>query len=169
MTDIHVLGGSMQLDPRRRRRRSWVVIVICALIVAAGGAALTGWRISSHPVTLQRASCGSAATHFLTGHTQVFQAGPGSLTCFTRAARDCNPASIGINELGEDSGTDYVFIITPAKPSCQVTEQRQDYSANFGGSHGAVISQGCRRVAVTASGVTLSCRGRDVLVPARVG
>ncbi len=158
----------MQPDPGSRRRRSLAVIVIGAVIVAAVAAALAVWRISYHPVALQRATCGSAATHFLTSHTQLVRADPGSLACFVQAARDCRPASIGVTELGEDSGTNYVFIITPARPSCQVTEQRQDYSANFGGSHGPVSTLPCRRIAVTLSGITLSCGGRDVLLPARL-
>jgi hypothetical protein len=160
----------MRPHPDSRRRVSLAVILICALTVAAVAAALTTWRIGSgtHPVAMQRASCGSAATHFLTSHTQLFRADPGALACFVQAARDCRPASIGVTELGEDSGVNYVFMITPAKPPCQVTEQRQDYSANFGGSHGPVSTLPCRRIAVTHIGVTLSCRGMDVLLPERV-
>ncbi len=73
-----------------------------------------------------------------------------------------------MTELGVDTGTDYVFIIEPGKASCQVTEQRQDYSANFGGSHDAVSTVPCRRTAMTRSGVGLSCGGRDVLIPAQL-
>jgi len=136
--------------------------------MAACGTAATAWRTSHHHARLQRASCGAAITHSLTGHTRILSADPGSLACFIRAARECRPASIAITEMGVDSGTDYVFVITPAKPPCQVTEQRQDYSANFGGSHGAVSTVPCRRVAVTPGGVTLSCRGQTKLLPARV-
>ena len=102
-----------------------------------------------------------------TSHTQLLGADPGALTCFVRAARECRPASLGVTELGVDTGTEYVFIIEPGKASCQVTEQRQDYSANFGGSQGAVSTVPCRRTAVTRGGVALRCGGRDVLIPAK--
>ena len=49
-----------------------------------------------------------------------------------------------------------------------MTEQRQSYSANFGGSRGAVHTVTCSRTAVTRKGVLLSCAGRDVLIPAKV-
>ena len=106
--------------------------------------------------------------HFLTSHTQLLSADPGSLTCLAQAARVCRSASIGITEMGVDSGTDYVFIVTRAKPSCQVTKQRQDYSANFGGSQSAVTAVPCRRIAATPGGVTLKCSRQNVLLPARV-
>jgi len=143
-------------------------LIICAVIVAVAGAAAAAWRISHHPAALPRARCGSAATHFLTSHTQLLRADPGALTCFVTAARECRSASLGVTELGVDTGTDYVFIIEPGSTSCQVTEQRQDYSANFGGSQDAVSTVPCRRTAVTRSGVALSCGGRDVLIPAQL-
>src|SRR5215469_10675255 len=137
-TDLHLVAVlPVQINPRSRRPRRWAVIIICVLTTAACGTAVTAWRHSHHHVALQRASCGSAVTHFLTGHTQFLSANPGSLDCFVHAARECRPASIAITEMGVDSGTDDVFIITPAKP-CQVIEQRQDYSANFGGSQSPV-------------------------------
>ena len=83
-------------------------------------------------------------------------------------ARECRPASLGVNELGVDTGTDYVFIIGPGKTSCQVTEQRQDYSAKFSGSQDAVSTVPCRRTAVTRSGVAPDYGGRDVLIAAKV-
>ena len=158
----------MRRNPGRRTRIPRTAVIICAVIVAVAGAAAAAWRISHHPAALPRASCGSAATHFLTSHTQLLRADPGALTCFVTAARECRSASLGVTELGVDTGTDYLFIIEPRKTSCQVTEQRQDYSANFGGSHDAVSTVPCRRTAVTPSGVALSCGGRDVLIPAQL-
>ena len=70
--------------------------------------------------------------------------------------------------MGVDTGTTYVFIIGPGGTTCQVTELTQFYSANFGGSTGPVNSVACRRADVTARGVTLTCGGQDVLIPAAV-
>lgn len=148
--------------------------IICAVVVAAAGVAAATWpgqhpaASGQHPAALARPTCGSASTHFLTGDTRLLRADPGALTCFVRAARECKSASLAVTEMGVDTGTSYVFIIEPGGPSCQVTEQRQDYSANFGGSQGAVTTVRCRQTAVTPAGVTLSCRGRDVLIPAKV-
>jgi hypothetical protein len=141
--------------------------------VAVASAAAFALRVSHHPAAhhpaaLARPSCGSASTHFLTSHTQLLRADPGALTCFIRAARECRPASLGVTETGVDTGTDYVFIIEPGTAPCQVTEQRQDYSANFGGSQGAVSTVPCRQTAVTPSGVALRCGSRDLLIPAKV-
>jgi len=136
--------------------------------VAIIGAAAGTWQISHHPAALPRASCGSASTHFLTGDTKFLRADPGALTCFTRAARECRSASLAVTEMGVDTGTDYVFTIEPSGTSCQFTELRQDYSANFGGSQSAVSTMPCRRTAATRSGVAFSCGGRDVLIPANV-
>jgi hypothetical protein len=69
--------------------------------------------------------------------------------------------------MGVDTGTDYVFTIEPGGTSCQITEARQDYSAN-GGSQDTVTTVPCRRTGVTGTGVTLNCRGRDVLIPGKV-
>jgi hypothetical protein len=44
----------------------------------------------------------------------------------------------------------------------------QDYSANFGGSAGPVITASCRVAAVSGRGVTLGCGGQDVLIPSAV-
>ncbi len=61
-----------------------------------------------------------------------------------------------------------MFVIEPARAPCRVTELRQDYSANFGGSLGPVASTPCRRTAVTASGVVLNCGRPDILIPAKI-
>lgn len=47
-----------------------------------------------------------------------------------------------------------------------MSELSQDYSANFGGSAGPVITTSCRLGAVTGHGVTLGCGRQDVLIPA---
>lgn len=158
----------MRRNPGQRTRKPPAAVIICAVIVAAVGAAAVAWRISQHAAGLPHASCGSASTHFLTSDTQFLSADPGALTCFVRAARECRPASLGVNEMGVDTGTDYVFTVEPGGTSCQVTELRQDYSANFGGSQGAVSTVPCRRTAVTGKGIGLSCGGQDVLIPAKV-
>jgi hypothetical protein len=148
--------------------------IICAVIVAVAGVAAATWpghhpaAPRHHPAALARPTCGSASTHFLTADSKLLRADPGALNCFVRAARECKPASLAVTEMGVDAGTSYVFIIEPGRPSCEVTEQRQDYSANFGGSQGAVMTVRCRQTAVTPTGVTLSCGGRAVLIPAKV-
>jgi len=143
-------------------------VIIGAVLVTAVGAAVAGCRSNHDAATLPRASCGSATTHFLTGHPRVLSADPGALTCFVRAVRHCETASLGVTEMGVDTGTDYVFAIKPGTTPCQITELSQDYSANFGGSQSAVSTVPCRRTAVTSSGVALRCGGRDVLIPAKV-
>ena len=142
--------------------------IICAVIVAVAGAAAGAWKVNQPPAALPHASCGSASTHFLTGRTQLLSADSGALTCFIRAAGGCRRASLGVTEMGVDTGTDFVFTVEPGKTPCQVTELRQDYSANFGGSQGPVTSVLCRRAAVDSSGVVLRCGGRMVLIPAKV-
>jgi hypothetical protein len=102
------------------------------------------------------------------GSTHALSADPGALTCFTAAARDCRAASIEITEMGTDTGTAFVFSIDPGGATCQVTELGQDYSANFGGSAGPVITTSCRLAAVTGNGVTLGCGRQDVLIPSTV-
>jgi hypothetical protein len=158
----------LRRNPGTQNRILRTAVIICAVIVAAAGAAAAARHISQHPAALPHASCGSASTHFLTSDTQVLRADPGALTCFVRAARECRSASLGVTELGVDTGTNYVFSIEPGGTSCQVTEERQDYSANFGGSQDAVSTVPCHRSAVTGTGVTLNCGGQDVLIPAQV-
>ena len=164
-------GGQLRPNPGRRTRIPKTAVIICAAIAtvaAAAGAAAAAWPIDQHPAALPHPSCGSASTHFLTGDTQLLRADPGALACFVRAARECRPAGLGVTEMGVDTGTSYVFNIKPRQTSCQVTELRQDYSANFGGSQDAVSTVPCRRTAVTGTGVTLKCGGRDVLIPSKV-
>jgi len=155
----------VQRSPGQRTRIPRAALIICAVIVAVIGAAAAGWRISQHQAGLPHASCGSVSTHFLTGDTRLLAADRGALTCFIKAARECRSASLGVTELGVDTGTDFVFSIKTGGTSCRVTELSQGYSANFGGSRGAVRTVSCHRTAVTGRGVTLRCGGRDVLIP----
>jgi hypothetical protein len=147
------------------RRRSWTAIIIAGAVIAAAAGGLTGWRLSQHAAALPHASCGGAVTHSLNGSTHALSADPGALTCFTAAARACRTASIQITQMGVDTGTNFVFAIGPGGTTCQVTELSQDYSANFGGSAGPVITASCRLAAVSGSGITLGCGGQDVLIP----
>lgn len=157
----------MRPNPGQQTRIPRIAVIICA-VIAAVGASLAGCRNSQHEAALPHASCGSASTHFLTGHTHLLHADPGALTCFVRAARECKTASLRIIEMGVDTGTDYVFAIKPGKTSCQFSAQTQYYSANFGGSQSAVRAVSCRRTAVTSSGVALRCGHKEVLIPANV-
>ena len=157
----------MQLNPSRRTRRPRAIVILCAVIVAAAAVVIT-WRVSQHQTAAPTAACGSAWTHAVNGQTQLLSADHGALTCFDTAARACKPASLHVTEFGVDTGTDYVFTIESGEPSCRVTEPSQYYSANGGGSHGPVITTSCLRGAVTGEGVSLSCAGRDVLIPAKV-
>jgi hypothetical protein len=156
-------------NPTRLTRIPRPALIICVLLVvaaAAGGSA--AWFRSRHPDALPHPSCGAASTHFLAGDTKILRADRGALACFLTAAMQCKRASLGLTEMGVDTGTDYVFAIAPGDAPCQVTEERQDYSANFGGSQSAISTVPCRTVAVTSTGVALSCRGRSVLIPANV-
>jgi hypothetical protein len=107
-------------------------------------------------------------THRVDNDTTIIAADPGALTCFDTAARGCRPASIRVVEMGVDTGTTYVFGIESGSAACAVAELTQSYSANFGGSTSQVSSLTCRRTAVTGRGVTLTCSGQNVLIPATV-
>jgi|SRR5215813_3054049 len=158
----------MQPNPSERPRMRRRAAILCAAIVAIAAAATVGWRFNNHPAELPSASCGTAITHFLDRHTHVLQADNGALTCFVTAVQKCRSASIGVTEMGVDTGTDYVFTVEPGTTPCQVTERSQYYSANFGGSKSAVSTVTCDKTAVTTGGVKLHCGHRDVLIPAKV-
>ena len=70
--------------------------------------------------------------------------------------------------MGVDTGTNYVFTIKPSGTGCQVTEWNQAYSAGLPGLKRPVSATACRLTAVTAAGVTVSCAGRNLLIPATV-
>ena len=144
-----------------------LITAVCGLAVIAGGA-LAGCGVSQRTVTQPRVSCGSAVTRVLDDRTQLLSATPGALRCFDAAARMCRPASISVTAMGVDAGTHYAFAIKPGTQPCQVTEQSQFYMVSGGLRHGPVTTVSCQRSAVTASGVTLSCGGPDILVPAEV-
>ncbi len=59
---------------------SGMAITIGAVIVSVADAAAAIWRISQHQAALPGARCGSAATHFLTGRTQILDVNRGALT-----------------------------------------------------------------------------------------
>jgi hypothetical protein len=158
----------MRPNPGQKIRITRAAIVICAVIAAVIGVAAASLRGSPHQATLPRASCGSALTHFLTADTHMLAARSGALPCFIKAARECRSASLRVTEMGVDTGTVYVFTLKPGRTSCHVTELRQDYSANFGGSKGAVISVPCHLTAVTRRGAMLRCAGQRVLIPGTV-
>jgi len=159
----------MQLNPSRRTRRPRAIVILCAVIVAAAAAtAVISWRVSQHQTAAPPAACGSAWTHSLNGQTHLLGADHGALTCFDLAARACRPASLHVSEFGVDTGTDYTFTIESGGPSCRVTEASNFYSANGGGSTGPVTTTSCLRTAVTGGGVSLTCAGQDVLIPAQV-
>jgi len=73
---------------------SWPVAGAAAARLAdqpsPGRAAARELRLGCHP--------------FLTSHTQLLRADPGALTCFVTAARECRSASLGVTELGVDTG-----------------------------------------------------------------
>jgi len=158
----------MQLNPSQRTRRPRAIVILCAVIVAAAAAVVITWRVSQHQTAAPTASCGSAWTHAVNGQTHLLGADRGALTCFDTAARACKPASLHVTELGVDTGYDYVFTIESGGASCRVTESSNFYSANGGGSTGPVTTTSCLRTAVTGGGVSLSCAGQDVLIPAKV-
>jgi hypothetical protein len=152
-------------------RRIIITIVITAA-TAIGAAGTAGCSSSSGTAVLPAASCGSAVTHGVTASTQVLGLQPASsLRCFTAAARHCTHASLLVTDMGTDTGTDDLFTITTAAgaPStCAVTEASQGYSANFGGSTSPVQTTHCTIATVARQGVTLSCAGQPILIPAAV-
>jgi len=159
----------MRPNTSQRTRIPRSAVIICAVIAAAAGATAAVWPDGHHhPASLPRPSCGSALTHFLNGHTRFLTADPGALSCFVTAAKQCRSASLGVTDMGVDTGIRYVFTIEPGRAACHVIEESRAYSANFGGSQGALSSVRCHRTAATNAGVMLSCRGQEVLIPAQV-
>jgi hypothetical protein len=153
-------------------RRFMAIVAGVFVVTAIAGGALVGCGVSKpgsgspRDTTLPRVNCGSAATRFLGESTQVLSATSGALPCFAAAARNCRPASITVTAMGVDAGTRYVFVVKPGTDGCQVTEQSQFYVVSGGVRHGPLTIVGCQRTAVTASGVTLECGGRRILIPA---
>lgn len=149
-----------------RGRTRMLVLICCAMVVIVGAALAVSLRGDQGSKVLPKASCGSAVTHRLDTSTTIITAQPGALACFNTAARSCGPASIQLVEMGVDTGTTYVFRIEPGGAACQAVESSQDYSANFGGSTSQVSSLTCSKITATTKGVTLTCGGQDVLIPA---
>jgi hypothetical protein len=171
----------MQLIPSQRIRRPRIIVILCTAIVAAIAGVVVGLQVSHHQTAQTAArpvSCGSTWTHSVSGHMQLLGADHGALTCFDAAVRACKPASLHVIDMGVDTGTDYVFTIEGGAnegganeggaASCRVTEASNFYSANGGGSTGPVTTTSCLRTAVTGAGVSLSCAGQDLLIPAKV-
>ena len=78
-------------------------------------------------------------------------------------------ASIGVTEMGVDTGTNHVFAIEPGGKGCAVTDLSQGYLANPQGRPTARSAANSMTVTtVTGSGVTLACGGEKVLIPATV-
>lgn len=183
MTGVRVRRWPVHQNPGRRIRSPWTSIIAVCLLAMAAVATACARPASQHPAVLQasagqhpavpqasaswhpalpRASCGVA--DFLGPFISEYPSA--ALGCFSAAARLCKAASIGATVSYVDTGTDYVFTIEPGGAPCAVMELSQDYSANFGGSTGPVISTPCRVTAVTGRGVDLDCGGQDVLIPA---
>jgi len=142
------------------------MIGVCAGAVVVGSA--IGVRAYEHRMDMPHSSCGSAGTHNLNSRTQLLSADPGALACFHAAAKRCRAASIEVGEGGVDTGNDHVFVIRPGGRPCQVTEFSQ-FSIFTGQIHrNPVTSTTCRLIAVTAQGVTMSCSGQRILIPASV-
>lgn len=162
-------------------RRAIIAIAIAAAALAGAVGCSSG---GGSDITLPHASCGNATSHSLSATTQFFAADRGALTCFTAAARTCKAVSLGVTEMGVDTGTDYVFAIasggTPGY--CVVNGYSQYYSAMDIGGLYTLSPQGgwvmpistfrCSETAVTSQGVTLACQGpvqdETVLIPAAV-
>ena len=154
-----------RIPGQRTRLPRAVVIIICGAVAAASGGLAAG--CSRSPAAQPETKCGSAVTHFLTAHTQVITARHGALTCFVTAARHCRAASLAVTEMAVDTGTHVVFTIKPGGSPCQVTETSQNYSVNFGGSHGPRVTRSCRLTGATSAGATLRCGAQTVLIPAK--
>lgn len=143
---------------------------VCAAAVIASGA-LAGCGASQHGDTSQqgvappRVGCGSAITRTLDDRTVLLSASPGALPCFAAAARNCHSATITVTAMGVDAGNHYVFGIEPGTRPCLVTERSQFYMVSGGTRHGPVTTTHCRIAATDAGGVTLSCGGRQILIP----
>lgn len=135
------------------------------------GGGQPGGGQTGRPGAMPKASCGKALTHGLNTDTQMLSSDKGALTCFHTAATKCSAASLGVTEMGVDTGTADVLVIDPSGSSgsgCGVTWWHRDYSANFGGSSGTVDSAPCRLGAVTSASVTVSCTDRTMLIPDKV-
>ncbi|MEZ0114727.1 hypothetical protein ABH920_008762 [Catenulispora sp. EB89] len=153
------------------KRTRVVILGGAAVVVLAAGTAVAATQLGHHgtgtTTTLPTANCGSATARSVDASTVVTMADPGALTCFTNAARACQPAAVQIVARGVDAGTDYVFKVQSGGKSCRVTESSQTYVEP--GRHGPVRSVTCDQTGVTDEGVTLACGGQDVLVPSAGG
>lgn len=141
--------------------------MVCGAVTVVVGTAVAASRWSNHDPTLPKASCGSAVTFDVDGETRITTAQPGALTCFDTAARGCGSASIQVAERGVDARTTYVFSIEPGGAACQAVELSQHYSA-ISNHSGRISSLTCHNLAATSAGVTFTCGGQAVLIPASV-
>jgi hypothetical protein len=158
-----------------------VVMAGIAACASPGGSVAAGGQPSVRPSAtpsktpgtavkaLPKASCGSALTHGLNSQTQLLRSDPGALTCFHGAAKTCKTAGLAVTAMGVDTGTNNVITIERTGSGCEVTLWHQAYSANGGGFKGKVATTTCKLSTVTGGGVTLSCAGVKVLIPAKVG
>jgi hypothetical protein len=144
-----------------------VIVGACAAALLTGGA-LAGCGASQRATAAPPVSCGSAAARFLDDRTELLSASPGALPCFDTAVRHCRSASIIVTTMGVDAGTRDTFAIEPVTGPCQVTERSQSYLVSGGLHHGPVTTTHFRIAGATAAGVTLSCSGQRILIPATV-
>ena len=164
------------------KRTRVIILGSAAVVVLAAGTAVAATQLGHHAssstgtgadsgtgsgTTLPTANCGSATARSVGASTVVTMADPGALTCFYNAARACHPAAVQLVARGVDAGTAYVFKIESVGKSCRVTESSQTYVEP--GRHGPVRSVTCDQPDVTQEGVTLTCGGQGVLVPAAGG
>src|SRR5215472_5306605 len=143
----------------RRWQRRFAVITLCmAFVAAAGGCAI--WRVARSR-TLPDSSCGTAVTHDLGCVTQILsESDAGALGCFSAAARGCKAASIGLTEMGIDSGASYVFAIRPGGSPCQMTELSQSCGWTVGSLTSGPAAPSCPPAApVSPSSRAGACRG----------
>jgi hypothetical protein len=123
---------------------------------------LVAWWSATHKA-LPQASCGWVGYD---GGRVVGSQDPGALTCFNADAQACKPGSIGLHEAQADTTTSEVYTIVPGGSPCQVADTSQEYFVSLHRT-GPVTTESCHVAAVTGNGVTLSCSGQDVLIPAR--
>lgn len=142
------------------------VMLSCARLAVLIPAAVTAPGV--RPAGLPAASCGEQFSARKVDSIQALSGTePRVLACFSKAARTCRSASIGMRvSPGHGTGTNYVFRIERGRAPCQVTEVRQAWGINGAGWwSGIVHTVPCHLRTLTSSRLRLTCGRQDISIP----
>lgn len=144
-------------------RRIMTLAVAGAVLAAVAGLAIARQLTTSH-APQARAGCGSFTINARAGTPVV--ADPGSLTCFSAAARACERASISMHEMDIGTRLDYEFDVVPGRTPCLVTESRQRQSASAQHTTTVSTTSCAGPMMLRGGGVYLDCDPLIFVIPA---